>query len=213
MKSSSPEAVRYDPEALCPHAVSEQPQHGRGDLLAEVRRNQHEALLVARVQHHVIQFLDAKEFAQVRRRVRAFEPAVEILLIDFGDLRLLQAGAVRDVLERLPHDIAARVVKLVLDDHQPALLVEGQEIEAFTGVREAVEFLLDDQELFAQRIRHSHQPFLKMVPLAKVQISEAPFFKADETIFRKVDLEHPPSFVHHARRARLFQAGSAISRL
>ena len=101
------EAVRHDPEALRPHPVPEQPEHGRGDLLAEVRRDQHKPLLVPLVQHQIVQVLDIKEVAQVRRRVRAREPAVEIGLIDLDDFRFLQAGAVRDVFERLPHDILA----------------------------------------------------------------------------------------------------------
>ncbi len=61
----------------------------------------------------------------------------------------------------------------------PAFLVESQEIEAFAGVREAVELLLNNQEIFAKRVRHSHQPFLKMVALPKIQVGETPFFKPD----------------------------------
>ena len=68
------------------------------------------------------------------------------------------------------------VVELVLDDHQPALLVEGQEIKAFACVREAVELLLNDQEVFAQGVRRSRQPFLKMLSLTKIQVGELPFF-------------------------------------
>jgi len=131
---------------------------------------------------------------------------IQITLIDLDDLRLLQAGAIRHVLERLPHEIAARIVELVLHDHQPALLVQRQHVEAFARVREAVELLLDDREFFAQRIGHTHEPILKMLALAQIQSGEAPFLETHEPIPRNITMEHPSSLVLPDQVARASQS-------
>ena len=64
-------------------------------------------------------------------------------------------------------------------------------LKRLAGVREAVEFLLDDQKIFARRLRCLHEPFLKMGPLLQFQVVETPFFKSDEAIL--LHLKHPRS--------------------
>ena len=66
-------------------------------------------------------------------------------------LRLYARTELRISYRCMPRYVAGEAL-LVLDDHKPALLVQRQQIEAFAPIREAVELLLDDQELFARRI-------------------------------------------------------------
>ena len=150
--------------------MPKQPEGCGSHLLAEVRRDQHEPLLVARVQDHLVQILDVEEVAELRLRIFVRRRTVQVLLIDRGYVLLRQVRAVGRVLERLPHDIPARVVELVLDDDEPTLLVESQEIEPLARVGETVELLLDHQQFFAQRLRRVGKPLLQVLPLAELQI-------------------------------------------
>ena len=108
--------------------------------------------------------------------------AVEIPLEDVEHLRLLERRAVGGILQRLPHDIAAGVVELVLDDHQLATLVERQQVEPLARVGKPVELLLDDQQLFAECVGGVGHPLLEVFTLAQTEVGELLLIELEDPV-------------------------------
>ena len=104
-----------------------------------------------------------------------------------------KSRAVAGIFEGLPDDIATGVVKFVLNDDQIAIFIECQQIQSFTGIVEAIEFFLDDQQFFPQGGRRMSQPFLQMVTLGKAEFGELRRVNFNNPIGGLIDLIHGPS--------------------
>lgn len=175
-----------DLEALNLHLVPQKPKRGGGHLLAEVDGHQDDPLLLAGVELDFLEVLAVHELADLFLGIAAAVLG-EVLLVDVGDLHLAQVGAIAGVLEGLPHDIAAGIVELVLDEDQPPLLVERQQVEALAGLVEAVEFLLDDEQFLPQRLGGARQPLLQMLALLDAQRCEGGVGQGGEGFFIGVE--------------------------
>src|SRR5207237_1768489 len=120
--------VWRDSEALYPELKIQEPQDGRSDLFAEIGGNQDDALRDPAVDGDFLVVVGVEKLRHPRPGVSAGVGLVEKLLIYLADVFFREAGAIGGVLKRLPSKVAARVVELVFNKNERALLVEGEQV-------------------------------------------------------------------------------------
>lgn len=75
-------------------------------------------------------------------------------------------------MDRLPSDVATRVVEFVLDYDQISGPVECEQVQPLTRCFKSVELLLKNQQLLAQGVGLMDEPLLQMLALAQCQVAK-----------------------------------------
>ena len=127
------------------------------------------------------------------------------------DRLLSGTSEVACVLDGLPVDVRTGIVSLQLDDNEPAICIDRQQIQSLTRPVEAAELLRDYQKVVAEDIGIGRHPLLNISPLPQAQLGEVDLLQRCGFACRRIDSEQlwfPAhffliSFVHASGREAL----------